>query len=589
LPPNPLFFLLWAQSASVRFEIVERDGLARTGELELDGAKVITPAIAFVDTKCFPAPENSLKMRSIDRAGPEDLLIAPSGFGSGMEREKKADARIEPGYRGSPYAEVPDATAILTPSRTSELLLDSRKFVDALESLKNGDNLLKPLLCSVLGLPHRLALLAYTGFDLFDSLPLIMASETGSFLTSTGVLPYERLADLPCSCPHCGSGKRSKEHLLKHNYETAQIELKLVRHAISQGTLRELVENRVRTDPWLVQNLRLLDIEHQELLERHAPIKGAAFHAGSKESLSRPEIIRWRKRLEQRYHRPPRARILVLLPCSARKPYSLSKSHLRFRQAIQGSGKADIVHEVIVTSPIGLVPRELELFYPAQDYDIPVTGHWDRDEKTLAEEMVSWLVSTQSYDMVISHLGDEREPVNSVLKDFTDTSMGSPGSSESLDRLEKTLKESGLDTFDRGAPTRFIEDLRSICRFQFGDAGAKLCDEAHLWGRWPHVKIMRGDKQLGMLTGERGMISLTLEGGKVIAPSGDYSVEIDDFVPKGNLFAVGVEGAGKGFRIGDDVVVVHAGDARAVGVAVMTPEEMILADRGEAVHVRHAR
>jgi len=35
-------------------------------------------------------------------------------------------------------------------------------------------------------------------------------------------------------------------------------------------------------------------------------------------------------------------------------------------------------------------------------------------------------------------------------------------------------------------------------------------------------------------------------------------------------------------------VVVHDKEARAVGVARMTPVEMDLAERGEAVHVRHA-
>ena len=34
------------------------------------------------------------------------------------------------------------------------------------------------------------------------------------------------------------------------------------------------------------------------------------------------------------------------------------------------------LHELIVTSPVGLVPRELENSYPASSYDIPVIGIW---------------------------------------------------------------------------------------------------------------------------------------------------------------------------------------------------------------------
>ena len=68
--------------------------------------------------------------------------------------------------------------------------------------------------------------------------------------------------------------------------------------------------------------------------------------------------------------------VLVLLPCSAKKPYRLSQSHYRFRRAIKDLR----IHEVMVTAPLGLVPRELEDLWPAANYDIPVTGNWDSDE-----------------------------------------------------------------------------------------------------------------------------------------------------------------------------------------------------------------
>jgi archaeosine synthase len=189
---------------------------------------------------------------------------------------------------------------------------------------------------------------------------------------------------------------------------------------------------------------------------------------------------------------------------------------------------------------------------------------------------------------VVSHLGDEREPVNSVLKDFVDTSQGSPGSRESLLRLEETLRDQAPAAKSGGRHSRELADMRSLCRFQFGEAGEGLCDDARIAGRWPNLKILKGETQLGMLTGDRGMVSLTIDGAKVIASSGAYSVEIEDFIPKGNLFAVGIERASKEIRIGDDVAVAHGKDVRAVGVAQMTPVEMELSERGEAVRIRHS-
>ncbi|HEV8594454.1 MAG TPA: PUA domain-containing protein, partial [Thermoplasmata archaeon] len=53
------------------------------------------------------------------------------------------------------------------------------------------------------------------------------------------------------------------------------------------------------------------------------------------------------------------------------------------------------------------------------------------------------------------------------------------------------------------------------------------------------------------------------------------------------VFAVGVVRADDRIRVGDEVVVRHGGEVRAVGVAAMNPREMVDLRRGEAVKVRH--
>jgi archaeosine synthase len=90
-----------------------------------------------------------------------------------------------------------------------------------------------------------------------------------------------------------------------------------------------------------------------------------------------------------------------------------------------------------------------------------------------------------------------------------------------------------------------------------------------------------------MLVGDRGMISLTLEGGKILANKRKYFVEIDDFKLKGDVFAVGVIDADHDIRIGDDVVITHKNILKGVGVAMMNPDEMIESKKGVAVKVRH--
>jgi archaeosine synthase len=570
----------------VRFEILSRDGLARQGHLEVNGSTARTPVMAFARTDRYAPPEGSLAISTVRDWREGGILVGPSSFfdpGPGEGRKP----HLAPGHRGSPFDDSEEEGDFAVPSNMAALLLDSRRFADAVAGLKQGASLLRPAFCPVAGLPHRLAFLAYCGFDIIDSIPIIMSAENRTYLTISGVHARDELEELPCPCAACARGLERPGDLLEHNSTVAMSELRLVRHAISKGVLRELVESRVRSDPWLVQGLRLLDLLHHGLQEMHSPVSGPPFHAGSKESLSRPDVVRWRERIKERYARPSCASVLVLLPCSAKKPYSLSQSHRRFRRAIEASGATDAVHEVIVTSPLGLVPRELEMFYPAKDYDIPVTGHWDRDEAHMVQEMVSWLVSSQGYEVVLSHLGDERPIVNSVLDDFTDTSGGDPGGKESLRRLEAALRESVPRPGSGNRSPRAVHDMASLAAFQFGKAGEGLLRDARVTGRWPYRRILRGDVQLGMTTAERGMISLTLAGAEVLARSRSYVVEIEDFEPKGNLFAVGVERASRDIRIGDEAAVVHGEDVRAVGVARMSPVEMELAERGEAVRIRH--
>lgn len=89
-----------------------------------------------------------------------------------------------------------------------------------------------------------------------------------------------------------------------------------------------------------------------------------------------------------------------------------------------------LVHEVIITSPLGIVPKELDIFYPANSYDIPVTGEWKCEEKNIIRDMIGALIS-QGYEKIICHLGDEYD----FIKDISNmecTVIGDPISFASL-------------------------------------------------------------------------------------------------------------------------------------------------------------
>lgn len=92
---------------------------------------------------------------------------------------------------------------------------------------------------------------------------------------------------------------------------------------------------------------------------------------------------------------------------------------------------------------------------------------------------------------------------------------------------------------------------------------------------------------MGMMTAERGMISLTLDGARILADMGRNVVEMMDFELKGNLFAIGVTKADPSIRIGDEAIIMLNGKVKAVGVAMMSGREMVELNRGIAVRVRH--
>ena len=131
--------------------------------------------------------------------------------------------------------------------------------------------------------------------------------------------------------------------------------------------------------------------------------------------------------------------------------------------------------------------------------------------------------------------------------------------------------------------------MESLASYQFGkEIADELLKDCRIQGKYPYQKIMHNNTQLGMITKERGLISLTIDGAKVLAESGRYWVKIhDDFTLKGSVFAPGITDADESIRISDEVVVLKNNKLCAVGVAQMNGNEMRESTHGEAVKNRH--
>jgi archaeosine synthase len=58
--------------------------------------------------------------------------------------------------------------------------------------------------------------------------------------------------------------------------------------------------------------------------------------------------------------------LCIFLPCSMKKPYSASPSHILFDKVIERNCPSD--HHIVVFGTCGVVPRELERMYPFSHY-----------------------------------------------------------------------------------------------------------------------------------------------------------------------------------------------------------------------------
>ncbi|OPX59247.1 MAG: Archaeosine synthase [Methanomassiliicoccales archaeon PtaB.Bin215] len=534
-------------------ELLARSGTARRCLWSLEGAKAETPGAFVVEggaeglALMLAADSSALLMdgRTVLETKGNGLII-PLKARSGMK-----DSCLPPAAEGQDIAVLDGAF---------ELRRDARAFVKAMVELRASVGRSKLIYAPGIAEPSNLAVLAYLGVDLFDTSLVDHRAAIGQLALVEGSMDAAKAGWVP-----------EGSDLRKLNRDTILKELALVRSMISSGRMREFAELRCHSTPWNVAALRIFDDEHYEHQEIDFPVIGPRFYCNAKQSLVRPDVKRFREMVRSRFHRPEHRKILLLIPCSAKKPYYTSKSHQLFRQVLWEVPNSQVVQEMIVTSPLGTVPRELELFYPAAQYDIPVTGHWDREEEAMVQDMVLSMAS-QGYEHVVLHLGDEGPIIQEVL-DGTITSNGSPTSNESLGMLKETLREL-CSKYDRVDPSldRWAA-MSSVAGYQFGPGGEALLEEAHILGNYPFMKIMRRKEQLGMLNPERGMISLTVEGAEAILPL-IPKVTMGDFELKGSLFAVGVMDADPSIRAGEEVAIMRNGKIAGVGVAVMGGREM---------------
>ena len=246
------------------------------------------------------------------------------------------------------------------------------------------------------GHPMIFALCVAMGCDLFDSAAYILYADDDRLLSTRGTYKLENLQEMPCSCEVCTKytpddlrampKEKRRDLIAQHNLHVSFAELRLIRQAIYDGNLMELVEERCRAHPALLEAVRHLG-NYSKDLEKYDPRskKSAFFYTGS-ESLCRSEVLRHMQKLR----RMPKKRDLVILPPS-RKPYSKFVSGKLGEFYVYGAQK-----DLDLEDTDFMVLDEV---YPLSQNDAPKTR--DVDAIEFMEDFISEFV--EYYDQVLIH------------------------------------------------------------------------------------------------------------------------------------------------------------------------------------------
>ncbi|MDD3042441.1 MAG: tRNA guanosine(15) transglycosylase TgtA [Methanosarcinaceae archaeon] len=222
------------------------------------------------------------------------------------------------------------------------------ELVDVIAACKKGLSPTAPVHLFGAGHPMMFALAVALGCDLFDSAAYALYAKAGRYITAQGTSHVDKLSYLPCPCPICSkysaeelkTAPNRQELLAKHNLYATFAEIRLIKQRIKEGNLLELVEQRCRAHPRLLDGLKRL-YEHSEWLEEVDPATKSTFFYCGPESAKRPEVLHFEKKLDR---------------------FSLEgKAIIRTRPV---KGEKEYARVLVFKPPFGAYPVEMEEVYP---------------------------------------------------------------------------------------------------------------------------------------------------------------------------------------------------------------------------------
>jgi archaeosine synthase len=369
-----------------------------------------------------------------------------------------------------------------------------------------------------------------------------------------------------------------------------------IKQYLNYEDFRAFLEKTSLDDTTLISMLKILDKDYFKLIRFETPItqKNKKINCLGPSSYNRPDFKEFRERTIKSFEPESWTRLIILLPCSAKKPYSLSKSHRLFYNVIRKFSEFPDFQEIILTSPLGAIPRQLENIYPVNSYEISVTGDWDKAERKITSEMLVNILEKYNEEIpIICHLeGDYlkiAEKAKSQLphKFYFSEIDDKVTSDTSLQSFEKLLRAHINDfksmqntTIGKFLSKSWIRKFIKILDYQYGKgAGRKIiADELSPIKIKKNSQIdlidLKTKEKLGIFKPTEGQIALTIKGARLlyqkpISPELNMIIFNGQLIEGNTLFLAGVVEYSLDLIPGNDVLVISNDKSSVIGVGTL--------------------
>ncbi len=452
------------------------------------------------------------------------------------------------------------------------------------------------------GHPMVFALAVAMGCDLFDSAAYILYAQDDRFMMPSGTYKLKNLVEMPCSCSVCTThtpedlrSMDKKERMLliaEHNLTVSLAEIRTIKQAINDGNLMELVEQRCRAHPYLLDGLRNLR-NYTDLVEQYDPsTKNSAFFYSGPESLARSEI----KRHLERIKRIPTKKNLLILP-KTRKPYSkhikedLGKFYFKHNTGNVLVEPEDLMKDCQVCFadvPFAVIPMEIDEVYPLAQNESPLI--MDEDAKIFVRQELETYINQFDNAVISAKVLDRFDMYTIEIEPIPDDSKNIP-------------KIYSLEEYDGKIGRIFSDDktkINYIADYQFGEGSGKalFSDDVKIvksrkTGKIRHV--YEGETLIATLRATDSVFVLDREGARRLHSHVKYpknrvvvNADAEPFAREGkSIFAKFVIDCDINIRSNEEVLIVNEKDELiAFGKSILCSHEIMDFNTGQAVKTR---